>query len=277
MSDGSFRRLRDVIEKETGIHFADRKKYFVENRVRTRMAACGVASFGDYARMVSGAGPVGGELQSLIDEITVQETSFYRNPPLLEAFSGMVLPILRGERNPSEACPLRILSAGCASGEEPYTLAILVLDRHPGLSVRVTGVDVSTRAIAVARAGIWSRHSMRTMPGPLRDRWFVGDEAGFRLKPDAARCTERTVGFALASIIDRRAMTAYAGMDVVFCCNVLTYFSDHARRAAVANLRDSLLPGGWLFVAQTELMDKPPPGLVPVPFHKGVAYRKDGS
>ena len=277
LSDDAFRRLRDVIEGATGIHFPDRKRYFVEGRVRTMMTERGVASFDDFARLVSGGGSSEGALQSLIDAITIQETSFFRNPPMLDGFSGTVLPVLQGRRSLADSRPLRVLSAGCATGEEPYTIAIMALDNHPGLVVEVTGIDVSSRAIAAARAGIWDRHSMRNMPWLYRDRWFVANGNGFRLRPDALERLGGAVRFKVASIVDRRAMATYAGMDVVFCCNVLTYFSDQARRIAVRNLCDSLLPGGWLFLAQTEVPEKAPPGFSPVLFHKVVAYRKDGS
>lgn len=248
MTDEEFRLLRDLVQGHCGIAFRDETKYLMERRLGPRLQALGLASFAAYHRFLRYDPGRDAELEEALDLLTTNETYLYREPPQLRAFAREILPALAAALAPRRR--LRILSAGCSTGEEAWTLAILVEDSglFEGWEVEVVGVDLSRRCVAAARAGAYGEQAFRSPEAePLR-RWFrlCG---GKWVIDDGIR---RRVRFARENLLDAHALTSVPRVDVAFCRNVMIYFDPAARRRLLALLHRKLRPGGWLLLGHAE-------------------------
>lgn len=192
------------------------------------------------------------ELQALIDAVSIGETYFFREPAQLAALIELAIP--ERLRCAEVGRPLRILSAGCSSGEEPYSLAITLAEQRPDLGperVSIVGIDVSAATVARARRARYSRWALRATPPELRERFFRREGEDFRLI-DSIRAA---VHFEEGNLIEPDPMLLPPGsLDVVFCRNVLIYFSERMMRRAVAELARLLMPGGFLFLGHSETL-----------------------
>lgn len=215
------------------------------------------------------------ELQALIDVVSIGETYFFREPAQLAALVEIALP----ERlRASEAGrPLRLLSAGCSSGEEAYSLAITLTEQRPDLGperVSLFGIDVSAAAIARARRARYSRWALRATPPELRERFFRREGEEFRLL-DPIRAAVR---FEEGNLLEPDPLLLPAGsLDVVFCRNVLIYFSERMMRRAVAELAQLLVPGGFLFLGHSETLRGISSEFVQEHGHGTFFYRRAGA
>ncbi|HEY0193145.1 MAG TPA: protein-glutamate O-methyltransferase CheR [Kofleriaceae bacterium] len=195
-----------------------------------------------------GAADEPGELRELASELTVNETYFFRHAEQLDAFVAHALPDRLAARAGDRQ--LRVLSAGCSTGEEPYTLAMLLHDRMPaGWQVEVRGVDIDRRALDHAAAGRYSRWSLRAVPEAVERRWFAPARDAAVLSP-ALRGAVSLAEVNLAT----DATPWQPGWDVVFCRNVLMYFTGDQADALIARIVDGLLPGGYLFLGHAEIL-----------------------
>lgn len=248
MSEEEFRLLRDVVHAHCGLLFRDDTKYLVERRLSPRLQALGLGTFLEYHRFLRFDPGRDAELDEAVDLLTTNETYFYREPHQLDAFAREILPALA--RSLAGSRRLRILSAGCSSGEEAYTLAVLVKDS--GLferwDVEVTGVDISRRCLAAARAGAYGEHAFRSPEAEPMRRWFRL-RGGKWVVDEAIR---RMVRFSRENLLDGRALPTVGRVDVVFCRNVMIYFDLAARRRLLRTLHDKLRDGGWLLLGHSE-------------------------
>lgn len=237
-------RFRSIVADRLGLRFDDGKIDFLSEILGRRLGQAGSAA-GPYLDALA-AGSRREELRALADDLSVSETYFFRYGDHFRAFRETVLP----ERLDRTA-PLRILSAGCASGEEPYTLAILARELGVADRVRITGIDVSPAAIQRARRGRYSAWSLRDTPAEIFQRHFRADGREFVLD-EAAR---NLAAFEERNLVEPDAdfwrPDAY---DVVFCRNVLMYFGPETMREVVARIAGSLAPGGYLFLGHAETL-----------------------
>jgi chemotaxis protein methyltransferase CheR len=248
MSEEEFRLLRDLIHAHCGIWFRDDMRFVLERRLAPRLAVHGLTRYLDYHRFVR-FDPRGlGELGEATDLLTTNETYFYREPLQLRAFEREILPALAsrtsGERR------LRVLSAGCSTGEEPYTLAILLKASglFGGWELEVVGADISRRCLDVARAATYGEHAFRSVEGDAMRRWFHLRQGKWVLDESV----RRMVRFTAANLLDDRGLASVGRVDVVFCRNVMIYFDVSARKQALRRLHDKLRPGGWLLLGHSE-------------------------
>ncbi|MBI3890930.1 MAG: protein-glutamate O-methyltransferase CheR [Candidatus Wallbacteria bacterium] len=258
MSDSEFRLLREFIHQETGIHLPDTKRTLLSNRLRPRLKAYSMTNFRDYYVHVRALGDAG--VAELADAVTTGTTEFWRFPLQMQFVSGEILPQmasrLRGRRSPDA----RLWSAGCSTGEEPYSLAMAVLDTVPqrlATRFRIDATDLSPRAIEKARAGRYKTSKLTGVPPPALDRYFVVEPDGSRAVSPLARAL---VSFRVENLQDA-GRTAPASYDAILCRNVMIYFSETARRQSVTDLFGALRPGGWLMLGPSEMILEPPPGL----------------
>lgn len=226
--------------------------WVVEARARARMTALGLGPAA-YLELVNGAGARSvAELGLLVEAVRVGETRFFRHRSQIDALADVVAPALaaRGKR------AVRAWSAGCASGEEPYTMAIVLARALPEHAVTIVATDVSEEALAVAARGRYPRAALAHVPQAWRDAFVDAAPAGgadvaaddggeVQVRPELAR----RVTFERRSLLDADTPR---GCDLVWCRNVLIYFSPEARRRAVARLVGALERGGWLFVGYSE-------------------------
>jgi len=248
MTDEQFRLIRDLVNGYCGIYFDDDAKYLVQRRLAPRLDALGLSDFTDYYRHLRFAPGRQGELEEIVDRLTTNETYFFRERYQLDAFRLEVLPALHRARPRGRR--LSIWSAGCSTGEEPYTIAMLVLET--GLfhdwEVRVFGNDISRRALAAARRGVYGRSSFRQTEERYLRRWFRPVEGRHQVKDEV----KALVSFGQINLLSDGALGLVHEVDVVFCRNVLIYFDHASRRRVVAAFHRKLVPGGWLLLGHTE-------------------------
>jgi chemotaxis protein methyltransferase CheR len=248
MGEEEFRLLRDLVHAHCGIFFRDETRWLLERRLAPRIEALGLRSFADYHRHLRFDPGREAELEEALDVLTTNETYFYREPLQLQAFAREILPELARARARDRR--LRILSAGCATGEEVYTLAVLVKDSRlfEGWDVEIRGCDISRRCVAHARAGAYGEHAFRFPEAEPMRRWFHL-RAGKWAVDDAIR---RLVRFERENLLAEPALAAVSRVDVLFCRNVMIYFDLAARKRVLRTFHAKLAAGGWLLVGHSE-------------------------
>jgi chemotaxis protein methyltransferase CheR len=242
-------RFRAAIVQRIGLHFDDAKLGFLGEVLDRRLARLSCSS-GHYLRSLE-AEPARGELTALAQELTVGETYFFRHNDQFRAFAGVALPELMRTRESSHA--LRLLSAGCASGEEAYSLSIVAQETiaDPSWHVSIRAIDLNPAALEKAARARYSPWALREAPPDIQRKWFRSESRELVLR-DAVRCTVQFDQGNLAS--DDPALWQACAYDVIFCRNVLMYFAPAQMRAAIARIAASLTPGGYLFLGHAETL-----------------------
>ena len=266
-----YARFCDFFYRHTGITFNEQKRYFVERRINDRIAATGSDGFRDYFGLVR-FGASGGERQHLVNAMTVNETYFFREDYQFGALTGGVLPLLARGRDADD--PIRIWSLPCATGEEPYSIAIAILEQWEqadAYGIEILGSDIDSKVLAEARNGVYGERSLMRLPHSLRARYFSRLADGqFRLDPGI----RGSIDFAPVNVVDPLSMAGYRGIDVIFCRNMLIYFDDLSRRQAVEAMYECMSPGGFIFLGHSESMSRMTSLFLPCKVGDVVAYRK---
>jgi chemotaxis protein methyltransferase CheR len=209
----------------------------------------------------------------MVSHLTNNETYFFREQPQLDVFSGPSCGrSASGGRRTGER-RLHVLSAGCSTGEEPLTIGMILFDSGQffwGWDVRVTGLDVDGAALEKARRGVYHQNSLRAVRTPLLERHFVRDGAGCGSRSPPASA----VSFRAGNLLDPASYEGLAPLDVVFCRNVLIYFSDAAVQRAVSLFHEVLAPGGYLFLGHAESLSRVASAFVPIRFQGAIVYQK---
>ncbi len=248
LGEDEFRLLRDLIKGEFGLFFDDGSRFLLERRLSRRLRLHHLSDFRDYYRFLLYDKKRDEELTAVIDLLTVNETFFFREQNQLRAFSDEILPEIR-ETN-REKKRIRIWSAGCSTGEEPYTIAMLVLEYGGlfGWDVEIFGSDINQRVLTSARRGIYRKNSFRTAGQYFIDKYFKEDDGSYIISEDV----KRLVNFSHLNLLDPFKVKFVAQMDVIFCRNVLIYFDQPSRKKVVDNFYDSLVEGGYLLLGHAE-------------------------
>jgi chemotaxis protein methyltransferase CheR len=252
-----FERFQEYFYRKTGIVFGAPKRQFVEHRLAGRMAARGTASVRSYLAFLKFEDSAGSELQLLVNALTVNETYFYREEYQFDCLVSSILPELTANRKPGEGPPIRIWSLPCSTGEEAYSLAIRLLETWRDVDhhdVEIIGSDIDSRVIAQARAGVYDDRAVKNLPDAALRRYFEHIPGGRWRISETLRAS---VDFGVLNITDAAAMRPHRGaFDVVFCRNLLIYFDDVSRRAAVEAIYDALRPGGFVCLGHSESMSR---------------------
>lgn len=246
-------RIRDLIYQVAGIFHPDSKLYFLQDRCRRRMMTIKAASFQEYLEILTVRAGRERELQLLLNEITVGETNFFRNQPQLDALRKFILPELMREKERLGYRRLRIWSAGCSTGEEPYTLAIILLEalqaRQEKWQIEITATDINEKSLARARQGLYASYSLRNVSRPILEKYFTPAEDGQHLVREAPRAL---ITFQHLNLFDERRLMFLRGLDVILCCNVLIYFDAESKRRMIQHFYNMLQPNGYLFLGHAE-------------------------
>jgi chemotaxis protein methyltransferase CheR len=245
----TFLGLRDLIADASGIAFDERSRFIVERRLQSRLRALRLDDFEAYHRYLLFGPDAAAETARMLEAVTIRETYFFREWQQLEAFRDEILPSIAEENAGTKT--LRVWSAGCATGEEPYSVAVLVLESglFDGWDVRIVGTDLVRSALGAARRGLFRDASMRATPDDVRDRYFAREGTNAWRLDERVR---RAVEFEPANLIDPAACAALPAFDAVFCRNVLIYFGELARRRAASIFHDRLRTGGRLLLGHAE-------------------------
>jgi len=265
-----FRRLCEFLYRRTGMVFTESKRYYVERRIQERVSATGAESFNGYFAHLRS--DFGGEAEKLVNAFTVNETFFYREDHQLRCLSSDLLPRRVAAKRPGD--PLRIWSVPCATGEEPYSIAMWLLESWPEVDaheIEIVGSDIDTRVVDAARQGIFGKRAlMRLSPDLIAKYFSTVDENNWQIIPEL----RDSVRFSAANLVDHTEMRTHGRFDVIFCRNVLIYFDDTSRRIAAENLYDNLLPGGYICLGHTESMSRISPLFEVCRFSDAIVYQR---
>jgi chemotaxis protein methyltransferase CheR len=249
MRPEEFRLLRELIQDHCGLWFREDSAYLLERRLWPRLQFHGHSTFGEYYRHLRYDLARKAEIETAVELLTTNETYFWREPQQLRAFGEEILPIL-AQQNAGER-RLRVWSAGCSTGEEAYTIAIM-LSRSglfDGWELDVLGSDISRRVLAVARAGAYGPHAFRSAEGEALKPWFTRVDGG---KVAVRPAVRELVTFAHLNLLDANALAVIGRVDVVFCRNVMIYFDLAARKRVVSSFHQKLRDGGFLLLGHSE-------------------------
>ncbi len=244
-------KIRDTIYQKLGLHFEEQKIYFLEKRLEKRMVALGIHSFEDYAFHLKYNDLKDIEMQALANLITTNETYMFREFEQLQAFADFCLPDIIQKKLEKNNRSINIWSAGCSSGEEAYTLAIIlreIIHDFDSWFIRIIATDVDEERLRMANAGEYEERSVKDVPDSYFDKYISIRGDRYIMKPEIKRMIE----FNHLNLNDRMAMRKMRNIDFVLCRNVLIYFDDISRKAAVDNFYNSLNNGGYIFLGHSE-------------------------
>ena len=268
ISEHELAEIRLFIERRSGILFDKSRRRFLSNRVAKHMKHRGLAHGTDLLRLISSSNA---EYEALLEMLLTQETSFFRYPAVYEALEKRVLRELHGKKFWHNPRSLRIWSAGCSTGEEPYSVAISVLETlefPEAWKVEILATDISRHALDIAQRGEYSRRDLLSLTPEQIDAYFASTAGGqYRVKPRL----RNMITFAQMNL----AQMVYMGrFDCIFCMNVLIYFSEELRATLIRRFYESLEPDGYLFLGHAESVAKANVDLEPIVISDSLIYRK---
>ena len=251
LSADELRRITDHIYRWTGMTFGENKRYYIERRVADRIRKAGMADARAYLALL---GTDEAEREQLINVFTINETYFYREDHQLAALSSQILPQVIAGKRPGDL--VRIWSMPCSTGDEPYSIAIWLLENWPlvdAYNVEIVGSDLDTAALEQAKAGRYAPRALARLPAKVVEAYFEPEQRHRRKIIDDIR---ESVRFVPANLFDRATLDGLGKFDVILCRNLLIYFDDVSRLVAASNLHDCLHPGGFLCLGHSESMSR---------------------
>lgn len=249
LSDAEFRLFTAHVRERAGLHFDETTRYLVESRIARRIDETDFGSFASYFYQLRHGEGAEEELARLIDLLTTHETYFFRERSQLEALVCEIVPELR-LRADRRGEPVRIWSAGCASGEEPYSVVMLGLEAGlvPGRDFQVLATDISRSILARARTGLYREASFRDGDESMRSRYFARKDGVSKISDEV----RRHVDFMHLNLVDDAKLALIGTMDVILCRNVIIYFDLATKRRVMQTFHDKLRPGGCLLLGHSE-------------------------
>ena len=250
MSDEEFHLLRDCVYSHCGIFFDNASKYLLENRLSRRLVALNLTSFRDYYQYLRYNRRKDQELMDIMDLLTTNETYFFREAFQLKAFTDEIVPELLREKSSSGNRSLRIWSAGCSTGEEAYTIAMLLhgITELRGWKIEIVGTDISQRVLQHARRAVYGKSAFRATDDTYVKRFFVEQDDGLKV------CEEirDLVTISHLNLFETNRMVMLGKMDLIFCRNVIIYFDLTAKKRVVESFFNTLSDGGYLLLGHSE-------------------------
>jgi chemotaxis protein methyltransferase CheR len=277
LSEEEFRLLRDLIHERFGLYFDDNQRPSLRSRLTGRLATLDLHSFEDYYHYLRFGPERADELLRMVTHLTNNETYFYREMPQLHVFAETVLRSVKDAKSAGSDRSVRILSAGSSTGEEAYTLAMIVYDSGQffwSWDVQVIGMDVDGVALDKARRAIYHHNSFRSLSPAVKERHFVPAAGGAAQVKESIR---RMVSFRSGNLVDRASYAGLPPLDVIFCRNVLIYFSEAMILKVVRLFHEALVPGGYLFLGHAESLSRITDLFTPIRFQGAMVYRKEGA
>ncbi|QJB57573.1 protein-glutamate O-methyltransferase CheR [Pseudodesulfovibrio sp. zrk46] len=274
ISDQEFSGLRDFIYEKCGIYIADNRKYLLENRLGNRLKKLNLRNFDEYYNYLRFDVGKEVELKRLFEVITTNETSFYRNPPQLKVFQEQVLTdVVKQAR--TKGRKMRIWSAGCSTGEEPYTISMIIHELLKSevsqWDIKITANDLSERVLESARKGVYNDYTLRTTPPEVVKRYFASDNGSNAIKADI----KKLVQFGQINLKDRTQLRRVERSQIVFCRNVIIYFDDDMKKRVINAFYDNLLPGGYLVIGHSESLHNITRAFKPIHYPGAIIYKKE--
>lgn len=268
LAPAQFDRLAEYVYLKTGIRFETNRQYYVAKRVEKRMQELGFNSFDRYFGYLRFQ-PSGREFELLVNLLTVNETYFFREYHQLKCFAEEVIPLLTQNL---EGGRLKVWSAGCSTGEEPYTLAIILREMLEGTAIHyeVHGTDINTAVLEAAEKASYGERAVKDVPEDYLTKYFQFDGEHYQVLPEL----KKHVRLYYLNLRDRAAMDRMRGFHAVFCRNVLIYFDEQSRRETALGFYRSLEPGGFIFLGHSESMSRITPLFRLRRFREAIIYQK---
>jgi chemotaxis protein methyltransferase CheR len=264
------RRLCEFLYRRTGMSFDDAKRYYIDRRLAERIAATKSGSFQSYFAMLRS--DVEHEIEHLVNAFTVNETYFYREDHQLRCMTSNLLGEITRRKRVGDT--IRIWSIPCSTGEEPYSIAMWLMENWSEVdnyNIEIVASDIDTRALKAAAEGVYGARALMRLSRDVVDRYFErieGDQV--RIDPGL----RNSVQFTRVNLVDGQDMARYRDFDIVFCRNVLIYFDDASRRIAAENLYDCLRRGGYICLGHSETMSRISPLFSVCRFPEAIVYQR---
>ncbi len=269
LSAEEFARLTALIHGTTGMIFGEAKRYYVERRVFDRIRQTGAPDLPAYLALFA-RDPA--ERQTLINAFTINETYFFREDHQLRALANEMLPAVVQAKRPGDL--VRIWSMPCSTGDEPYSIAIWLLEHWPMVDayhIEIVGSDIDSAALEAAREGLFSQRALSKLPPDLLNRYFEAETGQGRKIIDDLR---ESVIFTPANLVERGSVMAQGRFDIIFCRNLLIYFDEQSRSLAAQHLFEALAPGGYLALGHSESMARISDRFEMVRLRDAIVYRR---
>jgi chemotaxis protein methyltransferase CheR len=266
ISDEDFRLLRDIVRERFGIFYDDAKQFLLLSRLQTRLVKRSFTSYAEYVKFLRFGADRETEFTDLASVLSNNETYFFRERAQLKALCGTILTELQ-----SVAPRLRIWSAACSSGEEPYSLAMSLLEtgRISDANISIKATDISPRVLDLCARGFYRALSFRATEPAMVQKYFTVSGDGFTV----SERVKRLVQFSSLNLMDDRRVAGHGPFDVIFCRNVLIYFDKATQKRVVESFARALRPGGYLFLGHAESLFALTDMYEPVVSPESVAYR----
>ena len=267
ITEADLHEIRTLIEQRSAVHLDESRERFLSTRVREYAEAESLRGGADLLRRLRGSRS---EYDAFLERVLTQETSFFRYPAVYEALAKTILPEIQERKFWRNPRTLRIWSAGCSTGEEPYSIAITLCDAlkfAEAWQIEILATDISRRALRQAERGAYSKRSLQDLSLRQIETHFSAVKHGFHVKPRV----RRLISFAQMNL----AEPVYVGkMDCIFCMNVLMYFTEQRRLAILRGFYEALEPGGYFMLGHSETLTHMPLKFEPVTLGECRLYRK---
>lgn len=274
MSENTFKSLRDLIYDLSGIYYSESKKYLLEGRIAKRLAANRLNTYEEYLKLLKSPANRS-ELNQLFEVITINETYFFRAPQQFDAFEKIIVPEILKTRSAVSRPVFRVWSAASSTGEEAYTLGIIILERlkplFPNVTFQILASDISNAVLEAARKGVFKEYAVRNVPPHIMKKYFRKSGNTYIISDQV----KRMVKFMNINLYDTAAMRTITSCDVIFCANVLIYFDIPSKQKVVSNLYNSLNKNGYLFIGYSESLHGITKAFKLVHLPKAMAYQKE--
>ncbi len=250
-----FEQIIDFIYQRSGIKFESRKQYFIEKRIKERMEANRMNNVDEYIRFVKFTDFTKKEFQLLINSITTNESYFFRDFSQLQSFAEHCLTEVATEKAEKNKYTLRIWSAGCSRGEEPYTIAIIlkeILEDVNDWNIEIIATDIDADVLNLANIAVYDSRAIKEMPEEYTNKYFTEKNGQYYLSGEI----KSMVKFQNQNLNDQSTMRTMKDFDFIFCRNVLIYFDEISRKRAVDNFYLALNKGGYVFLGSSESISR---------------------
>lgn len=275
MTDKNYDEWRKYIYELSGIYFQDNKKYLLESRLQKRINYLGIDSFEKYLEYLRFNPKRELEKKQLFEVITINETYFFRNQPQFDALISSIIPEILASDHRVNKNKLRIWSAASSTGEEAYTIAMMISElikpKYPNLNVEIVGTDINFAVVETAKRGVYKEYSIRNTPPLYLKKYFKQNNNSYEITHELKKMTN----FKLVNLYSDTEMRMMTSFDVIFCANVLIYFDAESKKRVVSNLYNSLNREGYLFIGYSESLHGISKAFKLTSFPKTIGYKKE--
>lgn len=273
MTNEEFMLFRSLIYNECGMYFKENKKDFIENRVKKRLKARDIKSVYQYYKHVSSNGDGKKELLAFLDDLTINETSFFRNKAQFDLFREKVMPEIINRKLKDNSRSIKIWSAGCSTGEEVYTITMEGLEAIEkqgcarSLNLEIIGSDISLSVLKVAREGVYPKKKLADVDGYYLRKYFCADGDFYIVSMDVKKHT-------IFDFHNLKFENGLKDLDIIFCRNVMIYFDLAEQERVIAKFHSYLSSEGYLFVGHAETLQGLNDNFRFIYHNKGTAYKR---